>query len=256
MKKAIMVVGAHGDDIEIRAGGTLAKYTAEGYKGYYVQTTRSNSGFNCLKDGGSYDYSEKIATMRLKEMQAAADVFGAELLLMDFKEHMYTMADGTHLYPDIREFPEIKGKAVSGREPIVVACRIQEYVDELADRMVEAEPEIVITHAPDMNPDHYCTMLLTYQAFEAAAMRVSLGALHVRTYGREIVGALGIQPDLLVDVSDYAEVAAEAINKHVSQCLKTDRVKGLKRAWKEFAHCVEGAKYVEAFRRIRSGEDA
>nr|MBC8228344.1 PIG-L family deacetylase [bacterium] len=39
MKKIIMAIGAHADDVEIRAGGTLAKYHEMGYEVVYVLTT-------------------------------------------------------------------------------------------------------------------------------------------------------------------------------------------------------------------------
>lgn len=35
-RKCIMVFGAHADDVESMAGGTFAKYIAEGYEGVYV----------------------------------------------------------------------------------------------------------------------------------------------------------------------------------------------------------------------------
>ena len=39
-----MAVGAHADDVELRVGGTLAKYHAAGYEIIYVMSTNNFSG--------------------------------------------------------------------------------------------------------------------------------------------------------------------------------------------------------------------
>jgi hypothetical protein len=43
-EKCIMVIGAHADDVESIAGGTLAQYIAMGYKGVYVGTINNLAG--------------------------------------------------------------------------------------------------------------------------------------------------------------------------------------------------------------------
>ena len=45
-KKCILVFGAHADDVDEIAGGTLAKYMAQGYQGIYVCVTNNTAG--CL----------------------------------------------------------------------------------------------------------------------------------------------------------------------------------------------------------------
>ena len=44
MKKCIMAVGAHADDIEGNAGGTILKYRKLGYDLVYVMSTNNMSG--------------------------------------------------------------------------------------------------------------------------------------------------------------------------------------------------------------------
>src|SRR5689334_15147216 len=44
--KCIMVFGAHADDVDEIAGGTLAKYVAMGYQGVYVGTIINLDGCN------------------------------------------------------------------------------------------------------------------------------------------------------------------------------------------------------------------
>jgi len=44
VKSTIMAIGAHADDVEIRAGGTLAKYHGMGYEVVYVLATNNTAG--------------------------------------------------------------------------------------------------------------------------------------------------------------------------------------------------------------------
>lgn len=242
-----MAVCAHADDVEIQCGGTLARYIAAGYKGYYVQVTNSNSGYHCLTPETGFDYSEKISALRREEARNAARVYGAEPVFLDFKEHVYTTQEGKTLYADIRQFPELGGRNPSGREPIVVACRMEKYINELADLMVSIEPEIVLTHEPCTNPDHDCTRLLVLRAFQEAGRRVKLGGLYMRVRS---AWAYLKEPDFFVDVTSCADIVARAINQHVTQCKCQDRVPGLQRCWQSYAHRVAFAKYVEAFIKI------
>ena len=261
MKKTIMVVGAHADDVEILAGGTLARYIADGYKGYYVLVTNSNSGYcpGLKKEKGRaphsepFDSSEKMVKIRRQEAIEASKVFGAEIRELNFKEHNFTRENGQRLSVDIQPFPELEGKKISGREPIVAACAMDKYIGEFAGIICEAEPEIIITHTPDVCPTHYAAMLLTYRAFQAASRKIKLGGLYIRTtieISRLGLLSLGIQPDFFVDVSDYISIAEKAINKHVSQGGHIDWVPVLKKAWKCYAKHVAGARYVEAFRKL------
>ncbi len=43
-RKCIMVFGAHADDVEPIAGGTLARYISEGYEGIYVCVINNFAG--------------------------------------------------------------------------------------------------------------------------------------------------------------------------------------------------------------------
>src|SRR6478609_5753285 len=45
-RKCIMVFGAHADDVDENAGGTLAKYVAMGYQGVYVGAINNLDGCN------------------------------------------------------------------------------------------------------------------------------------------------------------------------------------------------------------------
>ena len=249
MKKSIMAFFAHPDDVEWYAGGTFAKYLEDGYRGCYVVATNGNSGYYPARGRGVFDDSEKMVEIRRQELRAAAAVFGVEPIQLDFKEHLYTTAEGRRLYADIRPL-SFDGPAPSGREPVVVAPVIPAYVQEVARLMMEYQPEIVITHGLDGNPDHYGTLLLAYNAFLEASREVRLGRFHLAdASGSWLTVGLGLKPDVYVDISGTIETKLAALGKHVSQGMDT-------RLEKARARCRAvgreiGVEYAERFIAIR-----
>ncbi len=59
-RKCIMVFGAHADDVESMAGGTFAKYIAQGYEGIYVCVINNTAG-NAIESIGGGTTADGIA---------------------------------------------------------------------------------------------------------------------------------------------------------------------------------------------------
>src|SRR5512137_584086 len=84
-RKCILVFGAHADDVDEIAGGTLAKYIAEGYQGVYVCVTNNLAGcllerapgdkwgsvFTGAKSPHTYPI-EALETHQIREIEARA----------------------------------------------------------------------------------------------------------------------------------------------------------------------------------------
>ena len=69
--KRLLVIGAHPDDNEFGAGGTVAKLTRQGWEATYIICTNGNKG----------SHDPEISTYRLSEIRegeqrAAADALG------------------------------------------------------------------------------------------------------------------------------------------------------------------------------------
>lgn len=75
----ILAVGAHPDDIEIRCGGTLARYAEAGHHVMMAYATNGDKGHTSIP-------SPELATMREAESRAAAAVIGAEVFWMGFPD--------------------------------------------------------------------------------------------------------------------------------------------------------------------------
>jgi len=81
-QKVAMVVGAHPDDPDFGAGGTVGKWIRDGWKVIYVLCTNG--------DKGSSDpdmTSERLAVIREREQRAAAEVMGvSEVFFLGYRD--------------------------------------------------------------------------------------------------------------------------------------------------------------------------
>lgn len=75
----IMVVGAHAGDAELMAGGLLAKYHQMGHKTSIVHMTLGEKGNRNLSP-------EEYAAQKQKEAKAAAQILGADLYFLPYKD--------------------------------------------------------------------------------------------------------------------------------------------------------------------------
>jgi len=78
----ILAIGAHPDDVESQAGGTLAKYAKAGHKVFTATATNGNIGSATLSMG-------KIAKVRKEEARKAAALIGAEYICLDYDDEMF-----------------------------------------------------------------------------------------------------------------------------------------------------------------------
>jgi LmbE family N-acetylglucosaminyl deacetylase len=67
----LLAIGAHPDDIEICAGGTLAKYSRQGHKVFMATSTNGNMGSSTLS-------MEEIAKARKQEVKNSANIKGSK----------------------------------------------------------------------------------------------------------------------------------------------------------------------------------
>jgi LmbE family N-acetylglucosaminyl deacetylase len=118
-KHRILAVGAHPDDIEIRCGGTLARYAEMGHHVMMAYATNGNKGHLTIP-------SAELAQIREKESRAAAAVIGAEVFWLNF--------------PDAELFYDKETRLA------------------FVDMIRQARPDIILTHWREAyHPDHMAT---------------------------------------------------------------------------------------------------
>jgi LmbE family N-acetylglucosaminyl deacetylase len=189
-KKVLMVVGAHPDDPEFGAGGTVAKYVREGWQAVYVVCTNGDKGTQDPKMT-----SPKLAKIREQEQKNAATVLGVSII--EFLG-----------YPDgwLEDSPEFRGKLVHA---------IRKY-----------RPDVVITHDPTRkymgHHDHriagtvcmdaifpYSRDHLFYPEHKAEGL-TPFKVAEVWLTGPE-------EPNKFIDITETFDLKMKAICCHVSQ---------------------------------------
>jgi LmbE family N-acetylglucosaminyl deacetylase len=231
--KCIMVFGAHADDVDEIAGGTFARFIAEGYTGVYVCVTNNLAGCNLERTpfflGPRFTVSDsplnypagglETSQIRSEEMKEAAAVYGAIPEFLDFCEPEIYMGRKVIIYASddyIKYNPP-------GRRQINLATRYSEDVDIVFELLKKYEPEIVITHTLGGEKlDHEGTAYMVYLAFKKAINEnIPVGKLWMTVNGWLLdktaqENGRG-KPDVRINVSKYLNVKYEALNKHVSQ---------------------------------------
>ena len=135
-KKKILVIGAHPDDPETCAGGTMCLFTDAGHEVVCVYLTRGEAGI----EGKSH---EEAAAIRVKECENACRVTGARHIFMN-------QVDGnTEVNPS-------------------------RYL-EMRELLERERPDIVITHWPiDSHRDHAACGMLVLDAWRRVGRTFSL----------------------------------------------------------------------------------
>jgi LmbE family N-acetylglucosaminyl deacetylase len=237
-EKCILVFGSHADDVEEIAGGTFAKYIAEGYKGVYVCVMNNLSGNQIEKIPGNWDFIKgkltgvltnspmdyqvdalETSQIRQEEAIAAAKVFGAEPVFMNFCEPEIWLGRKLIIY-GTEEFLRYNPP---GRKHVSLATRYSTDVNFVVDLLRKYNPEITIIHTLGGEKlDHGESAYLMYLAFKKAiSQKIPVGKLWMARYGW-VTDPLALKngrgvADIKIDTKKYQNVRFDAWDKHVSQ---------------------------------------
>lgn len=185
----ILAIGAHPDDIEFYAGGTLAKRVEEGDEVVFVVTTDGSAG--------SYDGKNpnKTALIRKKEQDLAAKKIGA-------KKVVYLNFTDGHLEFNLK--------------------KLKQYLLQV---LLEERPEIIFTFDPqkqhilheDFHPDHRTLALavidlIMIDATLPVKARIPLKKPQLFLYNPH-------QANTIIDISRYLPKKEAALKVFKSQIL-------------------------------------
>ncbi len=179
----VLAIGAHGDDLEVFCGGTLA-----------LCAQRGDSVTMCVVTDGRgrpKGDPDQIAAIRHQEAAASAALIGAELAWL-------AMPDGA---------------VVADKN----TCR------PFVELIRRVKPELIITHPPeDYHPDHTAVSRLVIESVQlartanfAAELPPHRGAVAV--YFMESERGIGFLPEDYVDISTVFEVKLQMLRCHRSQ---------------------------------------
>ena len=185
-KLRLMVIGAHPDDCDIHAGGVAIKYARAGHDVLFLSMTNGSAGHQIM--GGA-----KLAMTRYGEAQAVAKTAGIQYRMMDF--------DDAYLEPTL-----------AARQMLVKEIR-------------EFMPDLIITNRPnDYHPDHRATGQLVMDASYMVMVPNFCKLTPPLRYNPIILYAqdrfkvpVPFDPQIVVDISDVADVKIALMHCHTSQ---------------------------------------
>ena len=222
-----LVVIPHPDDAEGWCGGTVAKWIKDGAEIYYVLCTDGGKG----SDDPDMT-SERLAPVREKEQQAAADTLGVrEVVLLHHP-------DGE--LEDTASFRKELVRAIRRFRPDVLLC-----------------PELY-RRSSSWHRDHR----ITGQVAADAAFPYARDHLHFRELFTEeglephktgmILFWAPDEPDTHIDIGDIIDLKIKALRCHVSQMSKRTPAEVEEWARRRARDAAEGTdlEYAEAFRKV------
>ncbi|MEM7474041.1 MAG: PIG-L family deacetylase [Planctomycetota bacterium] len=201
MKKSVLAIAAHPDDIEFCMAGTLMRLIDRGWEAHYFNVANGCCGSTTLS-------RQECANVRLEEAQKAASLLEATF------------------YPPIRNDLEIFYDLGT--------------VQQVAAVLRQATPQIVLTHATvDYMEDHQNTARLAVTAAfshgmanfetnpEQPIFEHDLAIYHAQPHGNRTPLKKLSTPEIAVDVSDLLDKKKELLACHASQDNWLDASQGM-----------------------------
>lgn len=221
----VLAVGAHPDDLELLAGGTLAKYAARGDTVFMAVSTDGVGGSTTLPEA-------EISAIRRAEARNSAAIIGAEPIWMALPEARLI---------DSAEF------------------RLR-YIDLIR----QTRPDVIITHDPvkDYHPDHLATGQILWDV-RLMAVQQNLPTAHPpavvipELYFMDTVAGINFEPEEYVDISETMEVKRRMLGAHASQIPLMKERYGMTflefmEVCTAFRGVQAGVRFAECFRRSRT----
>jgi len=221
-----LALGAHPDDLELQAGGTLAAWAG---RGVHVELACFTAG-----EKGSHDPAAdpadpaELGRARRAEAAAAARALGASV-------------------------PVHFLGAVDGELEVSMALRL-----DVARLVRTARPDVVLGHDPWrrwlLHPDHRAAGLLTVDGVVAARDPLyapALAAEGLPAHRPHTVLLFGTDsPDELVDVTATMDAKLAALRAHASQLPDPADLERRVRTWNAAIGADAGLAYAEAFHTL------
>ena len=223
-----LAVTPHPDDCEGGCGGTLSKWIKQsGTEAVVVLCTNGDKG-----TGDRRMTPARLAATREREQQEAADVMGAKRVI--FLSHPDGGLEDTPLFRGqlVRAIRRHKPEVILAIDPF----RIFSHTHR--DHRVSGQVAVDAAFTYAWNELHFPEQI-NQEGLETHQVREAY------LWGTE-------SPDAFVDISDYLELKAESLSRHVSQ-MSSDPVRRAERIRKGAARQGEaaGLAYAEGFRRVR-----
>ena len=180
----VLAIGCHPDDIEINCAGTLAKCVKRGDNVTVCHVCNGNLGHVVIQP-------KELAEIRKAEAIKAGSLAGIKVVTCDIGD--------------------------------LLAYETKEQVDKVVDVIREAQPDFIITHAPnDYMPDHVAVSKLVFAAAFAASVphyesSVMTPSKVTPIFYMDNLGGNEFLPTEYVDITEEIDLKLEMLECHESQ---------------------------------------
>jgi N-acetylglucosamine malate deacetylase 1 len=182
----ILVLGAHPDDADYKAGGTAARWRRLGHEVKFVSVTNGGAGHHMLR-------GEALVARRRAEAKAAGAVIGASYDVLD--------------HPDGGLLPTLEA-----RQQLIRLIR-------------SFKPDLILTHRPnDYHPDHrYTSILVQDAAYMVTVPAVCPDTPHLERdpvilyLSDDFKKPIPFSADVVVDIGAEMDTLVDMLHCHASQ---------------------------------------
>lgn len=222
----IVAVGAHPDDIEICAGGTLLRWASEPSHRVTVVVLSDGTGGSV----SSETPAESIASTRANEARDAAKLMGADFVGLGMPDGRLVDSDDSRM-----ALVEVLRRT---HADVVLGPPLDDYNAD----------HVAVAHA--VNTACLWSCVPAFASESPALTRVPA------LWCFDSIGGRGEQPEVYVDISDVFDRKLELLHRHESQFALTTRLLGADLAdivqrTNAFRGLQAGVAYAEGFRAAR-----
>jgi LmbE family N-acetylglucosaminyl deacetylase len=182
----VVVIGAHPDDCDIRAGGTAIKFAKAGHNVLFVSLTNGDAGHH-EKGGGA------LAKIRRAESEEAGKRFGVKYIVLD--NH-----DG-ELMPNLKTRHDVIRLIRNWNADVVIGPRPNDYHPDHRNTSIIVQDAAYMVIVPNVAPD-------------VPALKKNPVFLYNEDRFQK---PYPFQPDIAIDISDVYEQKVYGMAAHESQ---------------------------------------
>lgn len=225
----VLGVAAHPDDLEFGAAGTIAKFIAEGAKGYYLILTNANKGTSDRSMEPA-----RLTEIRREEQRQAGKTLGlTDVFFCDYDDGYLECS--LEVKRDIcRVIRTVKPDVVVAWDPSSLYSSERGFINHPDHR---AAGQAALDAVYPLARDHLAFPELLTEGLEPheVATMLLLNLDH---------------PNYSVDISGYIETKLRALGAHASQVPDPNATFTMLRGWAKALGSKVGAQYAEGFVRI------
>lgn len=225
----VLGVAAHPDDLEFGAAGTMAKFIAEGARGYYLILTNANKG-----TGDRSMEPDRLRDIRREEQRQAGKTLGlTDVFFCDYDDG-YLQCSLDVKRDVCRIIRQVKPDVVITWDPSELYSAEGGFINHPDHR---AAGQAALDAVYPLARDHMAFPELLAEGLEPHEAATML-LMNFNTH------------NFTVDITDYIETKLRALGAHASQVPDPNATFTTVRSWAEGLGGKVGAKYAEGFVRI------